>query len=131
MLNDVVSRDWHIMTSSVPEMGNRPLVEDPYGAVGFFARHNQHEQDLIKVQVNRKHNETRQDNDQFSARIRNDMPLAGRTHGLTKNLRVVHGTDPPSALLDSVLRICCKNPYYTNQRTIPRRYQPYHKPHIR
>ena len=51
------------MTSSA-EMGNRPLVEDPYGAVGFFARHNQHEQDLIKVQVNRKHNETRQDNDQ-------------------------------------------------------------------
>ena len=39
MLDDAVSRDWHIMTFSVPGGGgNRPLVEDPYGAVGFAAK---------------------------------------------------------------------------------------------
>ena len=39
MLDDAASRDWHIMTFSVPGGGgNRPLAEDPYGAVGFAAR---------------------------------------------------------------------------------------------
>jgi hypothetical protein len=38
MLDDAASRDWHIMTFSVPGGGGtRPLEEDPYGAVGFAA----------------------------------------------------------------------------------------------
>ena len=46
MLDDAASRDWHIMTFSVPGGGgNRPLEEDPYGAVGFAAR----EQDTINA----------------------------------------------------------------------------------
>ncbi len=39
MLDDAVSRDWNVLAFSVPGGGGqRPLEEDPYGAVGFAAQ---------------------------------------------------------------------------------------------